>query len=367
MPRDSTSSFGSRHNNFGALRLVFAALVIVSHSPELVDGNRTRELLTRVFGTLSFGELAVDGFFLISGYLIAKSAAQSRTVLEYFAKRIVRIVPGYLVCFLICFFLIAPFVGASRSVLSFDSIKLGLKNIVEMNPPDVAGVFTGSPYPALNGSMWTIAYECRCYLAAAIFGICGLYSPSNLRFILLVLSLFLIFLVHYFGSLANIHFPAEGIVGNPAENSRFLAVFSVGALYYSFRDVIKFTTPIAICSGVILVPLMFSHRWAEAAFMIFGGYILFWLAFKVNMPNISAIDGGTDISYGLYLYAWPIQKLIVWNCPTVNPWLLCGLTLIMASLAAYVSWIFVEKPCLSLIKRPVRDAALGELSARQPA
>lgn len=62
-----------RTNNFNLLRLIFAVLVLLAHSPEIVDGNRDRELLTMLGGILSFGELAVDGFFLLSGYLIMQS------------------------------------------------------------------------------------------------------------------------------------------------------------------------------------------------------------------------------------------------------------------------------------------------------
>lgn len=73
-----------RHdNNFGVLRLAFAFMVIVAHSFELIDGNRSREPLTRIFGTISFGELGVDGFFIVSGYLITQSLGRSSTFLSY--------------------------------------------------------------------------------------------------------------------------------------------------------------------------------------------------------------------------------------------------------------------------------------------
>ena len=81
-------------NNFGAIRLALAFLVILSHSSEMIDGNRSRELLTQVFGTISFGELAVDCFFIISGYLITKSYLSSTSALEYLVKRVLRIYPG---------------------------------------------------------------------------------------------------------------------------------------------------------------------------------------------------------------------------------------------------------------------------------
>jgi peptidoglycan/LPS O-acetylase OafA/YrhL len=83
-------------NNFGFLRLLFALLVIVSHSPTLIDGDNSRELWNETFGSFTFGGVAVDGFFLISGYLITKSFESSKTIADYLAKRILRIYPGYM-------------------------------------------------------------------------------------------------------------------------------------------------------------------------------------------------------------------------------------------------------------------------------
>ena len=84
-----------RDNNFGLLRLIFASMVIVSHSPLLLDGDRSREFLTRIFGTLTGGDVAVDGFFLISGYLITKSFIDTPAIVSYLKRRVARIVPGY--------------------------------------------------------------------------------------------------------------------------------------------------------------------------------------------------------------------------------------------------------------------------------
>jgi peptidoglycan/LPS O-acetylase OafA/YrhL len=138
-----------RNNNFGFLRLLFAGLVIVSHSPELVDGNRSRELLTRLFGTLSFGEIAVDGFFLISGYLITQSYMRTESTIAYLSKRVLRIVPAYAVSFLLCAFLIAPFAGGAEVLTPHGAANV-LSQMPTLSQPFVPGVFAGLHYELLQ-------------------------------------------------------------------------------------------------------------------------------------------------------------------------------------------------------------------------
>src|SRR5258708_24195014 len=96
-----------RKNNFGFLRLLLATLVIVSHSAEIIDGNRSREVLTNLFGILTCGELSVDACFLISGYLIVQSFEASHSIGKYLEKRVRRICPGFLMAFFICIVVVA--------------------------------------------------------------------------------------------------------------------------------------------------------------------------------------------------------------------------------------------------------------------
>jgi peptidoglycan/LPS O-acetylase OafA/YrhL len=336
-----------RTNNFGFLRLLFATLVIVSHSPEVVDGNRSREILTRLFGTMSFGEVAVDGFFLISGYLITQSFVRSESPVAYLVRRVLRIVPGYGVSFLLCVVLVTPFVRNS-GVLSFQDLKQLLPDLLTLSPPGVEGVFTGLPYPMLNGAMWTIAYEFRCYLATAILGLLGLYSPRHRMLLLMAVAVLLA--LNATGAIHGVHIRHELLLGVPENATRFAAVFGVGAIYYLFRDRIPLTDAGAAIAAPLLVGLMFDKQLAETAYAVLGGYLILWFAFKVRVLWVSRLAPDADISYGLYLYGWPIQTLIIWNDRTINPWVLCCLSLLVASLMGYVSWSLVEKPCLRLAR-----------------
>jgi peptidoglycan/LPS O-acetylase OafA/YrhL len=317
-------------NNFGALRLLFAVLVILSHSSELLDGNRSREILTGIFDTLSFGELAVLGFFLISGYLVTKSLQNSRSTGDYLTKRVLRIYPGYVVAFLLCMFALGPFVGGEIETLS--GVRVA-ERIVLLHTPKLQGVFADTPYPALNGSMWSIAVEFQCYLILAALGVIGLLS-RRFSLSLVIAGLLALSAARFSGTLL-----------------KFFAVFGCGALFYLYRDRIYYNWRLAIVAACGLIVLMFSSRLAVAAFAILGGYLLFWFAFNVKSPALARVGRNVDISYGVYLYAWPVQKSLIWANPGISPWVLFIEATTIASIIAWGSWWLVEKPFLDLKTR----------------
>jgi peptidoglycan/LPS O-acetylase OafA/YrhL len=336
-------------NNFGLLRLFFATLVIVSHSAEIIDGNRSREALTAIFGKMTFGELAVDAFFLVSGYLIAKSYERSASIIGYVKKRVCRIYPGFLVAFCISVFVIGPFVGAE--VTGWKHLARTVGEALTLRAPSVPG-FIGLPYPSLNGAMWSIAIEFRCYLFVILFGVFGLYRR---RWILIILSSCL--LISNEAELKPWLPKAIVLVtGDLPILIRMLGVFCVGTLFYLYRREVPYNRVIAVGATVALLFCLSKSILAESALAIFGGYLIFWIALHFKSEALQRINGTDDISYGVYLYAWPVQSCLVYFLGPRSPWLLTTMTIPIVYAIGFASWKIVEQ---RFVRTTKKEAPLG--------
>lgn len=320
-----------RQNNFNLIRLVLALLVIFGHAPELIDGNRHREWLTAIFGTISFGELAVDGFFLLSGYLIMQSWDAQPQAWPFLKKRLLRIYPGFIIASLICAFVVGPLASDPSTYFSaFDGADF-LRGLLLLDIPAVPPVFNGTPYSIVNGAMWTISREFMCYLFVLAAGATGLL---RLRHFCLALTIAVLAALAWL-KLKNV----------PVVDMRLASFFLSGACYYTYRDRIRYDGRAAAMLGVIAVAGMCSWRGAELALATVGGYVLLYAAAK-RSALLSQFNRLPDVSYGVYLYGWPIQKLLLWHMPSMSPWELFALTAPAAILAGTISWHLIEKPAL---------------------
>jgi peptidoglycan/LPS O-acetylase OafA/YrhL len=338
---------GDRENGFGALRLLFASLVIASHTPQMFDGGDSgREPLRQIFGTITLGELAVDGFFLISGYLITASFISDPR--SYIAKRVLRIYPAFVVCFLACILIVAPLGGVNLAgVTTGEWIKLG-GQLLLLKAPESLGAFPGLSIPALNGSMWTISYEFRCYLLAALLGLLGFYRRRGL-YLALTLALLaanFAFLLPVGDVIEQVMRPLNVVLGQPDQAVRLTSVFMAGACLKLYP--IDYRGRYAALAAGALVAALFVPVLGSVALATLGAYVLFWVAFKVTWRPLRTLNAKDDISYGLYLYAWPIGNLLIWYWHDMNLIVHGLLTLAGSVTLGFLSWHLLEKHCMKL-------------------
>ena len=335
------------------MRLLLAAVVIIGHAPEIVDGNRSREPLTVLTHTLSLGEVAVDGFFLLSGFLITKSMVLSKSLPEYMERRVLRIYPAFIVACVMCALVLGPFVGAHPLTRAPQTL-IGL---VFLKRPYYPGQLPGMPVPDLNGSMWSIPYEFRCYIVVAMLGVLGILKNRWIVLALLALGFLFMALAHggvgvEMTRFAEDHKMIRLFFADPTESIRLTTIFLVGSCAYLFwEDVSKIITmKVAVFCGLISTAMLFVGPLAEIGLATFGAVFLFWISFKADIGALRNINNSWDISYGVYLYGWPISTAILWFNRGVNPWILAVITLPLAFAFGAASWWGVESWTKNLVR-----------------
>ncbi|UFH53101.1 acyltransferase family protein [Spirosoma sp. KNUC1025] len=314
-------------NNFDFLRFALAVSVIFTHGYVIYYGQIDPEPLWKLSRhQLGVGTLALNFFFVISGFLVLQSWTYSKGGLDFLKKRILRIYPGFAVVCLLGALVFAPmgngtwgnfFPNLKEYWIAVDFHQLAY-SVAKLMPPELPETLKKVPCPNdINTSIWTIWYEFMCYLVILGAGLLGLYRR---KFFPLVLFL-LVYSLNVFHHQAYQHYNQEGIFDwqisflDETETEQllnfehFLNFFLAGACFYYYREYIPRTRSLIVLSLVILAITLRWVRVFELAQVIFGSYLFFCLAFskKIKLYNFAKYG---DFSYGIYLYGWPIQQLV---------------------------------------------------------
>jgi peptidoglycan/LPS O-acetylase OafA/YrhL len=365
-PRAGEGMGGGRSNNFDALRLLAAASVIFSHSFLIAEGSQNREWLILLTGNQCIlGLTGVFVFFAISGFLVTQSFEQTANPLHYLAKRALRIFPGLFVATVVSAFVLGPLVTTlplSAYLSRAEPYQYVMGNtLLDQTVHELPGVsfVDNSAGLEINGSLWTLRLEFLMYLMVLALGLLGLLT---VRTALLLLA-FGIVCVHF-----EILFPLEkwGWFFRLLSGWAWLVgFFAAGMLLYKLRHTRVFDGRIAILAfaGLVLsVPL----RLFIPLFPVFGCYLALWLALNPRLPVIPAARFG-DLSYGLYIYGWPVEEAVIWFLGGRAAWWQVFLiALPTAAALAFLSWHVVERPMLRL-KPGSRRARAGYAPAPQRA
>lgn len=334
--------FDPRNNAFNAFRLALAAEVMLFHSWPATGHTPPKAILALFFS------VGVDGFFAISGFLITRSWLSDPRVRDYLTARALRILPGFYVCLIVTAFVFAPLSvaiqGGSVSKLLGSSapIEYVLKNAaVAYLQQDVGGTPHGVPGgPAWNGSLWSLIWELLCYLIVAAIGVAGLANKRWISPAILVVAVV--------GALLLPPLTFPGVWTIPQLAARSAIMFASGAIMYQWRDVIPARWSLVAVSVVIVLA---ASQLPD--YRVIGGlplaYAVIVSASLIHNPRLRL---RTDLSYGLYIYAFPVQQLLaVCGLAHLHPAVFFLVAAACALPIAALSWFVIEKPAMSLKRR----------------
>jgi peptidoglycan/LPS O-acetylase OafA/YrhL len=349
-------------NNFNFVRLVLASSVIYTHAYAAVFRVYEVDALHWLFGA-PISAYAVDGFFFLSGFLVYPSLIRNQSSVKFLVARFVRIWPGLAACVLLMvlagrFLTLTPQLYFSGETLQFVFGHLTFVKAYYNLP----GVVCGDALCNVNGSLWTLPWEVRCYLVLAVLGVLGWAKPRYMALAVLPLTVVMAIVwdLPIVSSFVFEHFgPGAIYIGDIID--RLWPMFALGMAAYIFRARLVFSWWIL---AVLAVLTWGAHQIGLGLHVrgLFAAYLVMMLGFRTTGRGAFSAKW-QDYSYGMYIYGGPVMLALtlkhVWNSHLLLALATAGVTLIFAA----ASWNLIEKPALAFAKRGrVRSAPVTTLT-----
>lgn len=338
----------SKSNNLQLLRFIAALLVVVSHSFSLSTGDSTREwlsVLTR--GQITMGGLAVSVFFSAGGFLIAKSILRTGNGYEYFKARILRIFPALIVVVLLSAFVLGPLVTTYSTGEYFwnPGVCKYLLNAILIPQHDLPGVFVDNiSVSTVNGSLWTLSIEFLCYIGCYVMWKLNLLKKESAKWSIPVVA------VGAVGLYIIIKYLRMEVL---LEAIRPGLLFYIGILFYVYRDEVKFTK-LRVISSFLIMLLLGILGMLDIGLLLCFPYLLLYTCFAVKQIS-DKIGKVGNISYGIYLCAFPIQQFFVaCNGGGMSPYVNMVLSIPIAIIGGWLLYKLVEQPIVCWEKKKRR-------------
>ncbi|GJE26904.1 acyltransferase family protein [Methylobacterium organophilum] len=344
------------HNGFSALRLALALAVVVSHAFSVTTGIGLDEPLARSTG-FTLGEHAVNGFFAVSGFLVTMSFDR-RGWRDYVFARALRILPGLVAATLVAGLVLGPAmtrlpVGEYLAAPDLRRFLTGTLLSLKSNTA-LPGVFEGNPYRSPLGTVWTLKYEVICYCGVLAAGLLGAFR-ARWPVALLAAGLAL--------GLVGAEIAYPDLPKHIETSLRLPLIFAAGAALYLWRARVRLVAwPLLLLA---LAPLLQGTPFYRATLFLAESYAAIWLGLAPFLGR-ALLDPPADLSYGVYLYGWPIQQTLHALVPALSASVLLGPSLVLALLVAALSWYAVEKPALRIKARAMGRRTLGTIEPAGP-
>lgn len=349
--------YNPKDNSFDLLRFSLAFAVLFYHSFALLENSH--DFFTNYFKDITLGTFAVGGFFALSGFFITASFLNTENFIIYLKKRLLRIIPAFLVSLLLIIFVIVPI--ASTEEVNYFSLKEGspfyfLLNSISLHMFNyswtVKGVFESLPFPnSLNGSMWTLKHEFAAYLLMPLILLLTFKNKIGFLFSSLVIIILAILNIVFSYKIFNIPCCTNWVFASNEYNSfiLFFSFFLIGGNLYLFKDKIILSSRLVLLF-VFLIFISNKYQGPTLIFLLlFLPYILIYMG-AVFKHKLFTKYG--DYSYGMYIYAFPVQQFLIYlyyDDLSINRFILFSTMITL--MISILSWHLVEKNILKWKKR----------------
>lgn len=333
-------------NNLTLVRLVLASLVIVTHSYWRATGVEGADWLSPVLGK-PLSVFAVDGFFFLSGFLVFRSLQRQPAIGRFMLARLTRMFPALFVA-------VAAIVAgglfftqaASNSYFTGETLRFVAGNLSFVKGYyTLTGVMCGAEPCNVNGSLWTLPWEMRCYLLLAALALSGLATTRMMTWVVVPLSAaFAIAWQVEAVPIAAADLIAPSVVYYGDQIARLWSMFAAGCAALIFHRHMSFNGW-AVLALLVVACLPLPGPLALVAHVAFVSYGVLYCGF-VKLRATRLIGRMPDYSYGIYIYAFPVMMLIWAARPTIEAPALAALNFLAVMPIAALSWHFVEKPAL---------------------
>ena len=338
-----------RDNNFNLIRIVAAFAVLITHSFALAIGTGTAEPFRDSLG-MTMGSIAVDVFFVTSGFLVTGSLLVRQSMLEFLWARALRVFPALLVMVLLTVFALGPimtswplasYLADSQTYVYLVKCATVVSGVVYNLP----GVFDDNPFKhAVNGSLWSLPYEIRMYAILAVaWAAWRVTKRAGLR-------MFAATVVTAAVSAGLFVIARHFLRSSDDQFATLFFMFFSGAAFYVLRERITLSRSYFWCCVIALVSSMVNIHAFFLVYMLTIGYTVLYLAY-IPSGFVRVYNRVGDYSYGVYIYAFPVQQSVVALTPGISVALLCCISAFVTLLFAALSWHLIERRALGFKTR----------------
>ena len=331
------------HNNFDFLRLLAALGVWYGHC-YVLTGRPDPWPATHPY--LAPSQLGVAVFFIISGYFVTASYINRGSFTVFLKNRALRILPALITVILLSALVLGPMVTSlspGRYFATYETWNYLKSMLIFPLHYTLPGVFADTPVSAVNGSLWTLKQEVRCYGAIALMGVLGILTP---RFIVVLIGAMCGLLLYY---AFNGH-PPSRLLGMNWGDLHILfelaTLFAAGAFLFLAGEKLVLNFKGALLAAIIgAMAILLPLEYGVMLFHLCLAYLVVYVGFAA-IPGLRLLRT-PDMSYGLYLYAFPMQQLTIHLWGTAHFHRFMAISLGLSIICAFLSWRFVERPALA--------------------